>query len=579
VPGADGGKGGDGGDGGAVGNGGAAGNGGIGAAGKNGDNGVLPGQPGTVGLAGGTGGAGGRGGKGGTTSGNGGAGGAGGAAGGGGNGGNGGTGADAVLDGADAQTGGSGGGGGQGGTGGAGGAGGTKGGGATSVAGAAGNGGAGALGGNGGNGNNGGIGANGANATLSGEDGQKGGLGGDGGVGGVGGIGGFGGAAGGAGASAGIDAAGGNGGNGGNAGTSGNGGNGFAGVNGLSAVAPDGQAGGAGGRGGNGAGGGDGGAGGLGAGSAAQGTGGNGGNGSLGGLGGNGVGTSGVRADVAVETAGSDAFTTVSIANSGASVIGLEKASGSLSPTAITIISRAPSQRPRAAEAAVITAFNVDAFIARPSFRQTTDDVVCGPFDFPLPIGQTADRIEQLGFFRLFCPFTEDLREPARPRIHAHLQRPDHLQFGELVDQRLLARFGGAAPRGPFLLLLLLALRLLERGDHLLEARNDVLDDAPGGAADVTAAEAGGSLRGVVPNLLECLRDRHGRTVVADERQRLDGIGTDRRLFTPEPRRLQLPRAFPVGRRFGAMHEYLEVVLQRERLARLVFEQASGTPS
>jgi len=50
-----------------------------------------------------------------------------------------------------------------------------------------------------------------------------------------------------------------------------------------------------------------------------------------------GVGASGTRADIAVETAGTDAFTTVSVANSGTSFIGLEKVSGSLSPTAITI--------------------------------------------------------------------------------------------------------------------------------------------------------------------------------------------------------------------------------------------------
>ena len=97
----------------------------------------------------------------------------------------------------------------------------------------------------------------------------------------------------------------------------------------------------------------------------------------------------------------------------------------------------------------------------------------------------------------------------------------------------------------------MVALGLLEGGDHLLEAGNDVLDDAPGGAADVTAPEPRGGLRGVVPNLLERLRDRHGRPIVADERQRLDGIGSDRRLFTPEPRRLQFPLAFPVGRRLG----------------------------
>lgn len=50
-----------------------------------------------------------------------------------------------------------------------------------------------------------------------------------------------------------------------------------------------------------------------------------------------GVGAPSARADIALETAGSDAFTTLTVANSDTSVIGLEKASGSLSPTAITI--------------------------------------------------------------------------------------------------------------------------------------------------------------------------------------------------------------------------------------------------
>lgn len=51
----------------------------------------------------------------------------------------------------------------------------------------------------------------------------------------------------------------------------------------------------------------------------------------------NGVGTATERADVAFETAGTDVFTTLSVANSGSSFVGIEKTSGSFSPTALTI--------------------------------------------------------------------------------------------------------------------------------------------------------------------------------------------------------------------------------------------------
>ena len=50
-----------------------------------------------------------------------------------------------------------------------------------------------------------------------------------------------------------------------------------------------------------------------------------------------GVGNINARADIAVQTAGTDAFSTLSIANAGASYLGLEKITGALSPTAITI--------------------------------------------------------------------------------------------------------------------------------------------------------------------------------------------------------------------------------------------------
>ena len=166
-----------------------------------------------------------------------------------------------------------------------------------------------------------------------------------------------------------------------------------------------------------------------------------------------------------------------------------------------------------------------------------------GPLDLALAFRQPLERVEQFRLIRLLRAVGQQFGKPLRAGVHPHLQGANHLEFGQFIYQRLLAGLRRAPSLVALLPLLLLLLGLLQRRQHLLEARHEVLQDAAGRAPHVAPGQAARRLIGVVANLFERLWDRHGRTVVAHQREGLGRIEPDEILLPRQPHCLQLPLA------------------------------------